>query len=280
MMDANRIYYNFIRPHSALNSQTPAEKAGIDLGLGEGNKWGTANPESESPESYGSKRELTIARSVIRTELGLVRSTSNSNIYYIASDNLLAAKAITYCNKTIGQNISHSTRRCCGNGYGHNRGILLGAKITLPMHDPHVYTIANSTSPSYSILWEVDNASTIPPDCTYADVAVYTGLELNLEKNATGTQHEMDCLSIMYDGHGLADEPYKDRIRLRTWYPPDVQTSPLHARPTQHLTRTTTVTWTLFDGCRVPTVASIEATTRSEHTWAPKRTRRQPRSQS
>jgi transposase-like protein len=39
MVDAERLYYNFIRPHTALNGKTPAEKAGIDLGLKEGNKW-------------------------------------------------------------------------------------------------------------------------------------------------------------------------------------------------------------------------------------------------
>lgn len=33
-----RIYYNFIRPHMALNGLTPAEKAGINLQLGQ-NKW-------------------------------------------------------------------------------------------------------------------------------------------------------------------------------------------------------------------------------------------------
>jgi transposase-like protein len=38
MMDANKVYYNFLRPHAALDGLTPAEKAGIDLQL-EGNKW-------------------------------------------------------------------------------------------------------------------------------------------------------------------------------------------------------------------------------------------------
>jgi len=38
MMEANRIYYNYLRPHQALNGKTPAEKAGIDLKL-EGNQW-------------------------------------------------------------------------------------------------------------------------------------------------------------------------------------------------------------------------------------------------
>jgi hypothetical protein len=144
--------------------------------------------------------------------LGLVRSSPTSTVYYIASDNILAAKALAECNTTqsqrISQNITSTISRCCGTGYDHKHEILLGARIQLPIHDPHIYTVANTTS--YSILWEVDNATTISPDCTYADIAVYTALELNLEKNVTGTQHEMDCLNIMYDGHGLADEPYKD----------------------------------------------------------------------
>ena len=38
MIDGWRIYYNFIRPHQALDGKTPAEMANLDLHLGE-NKW-------------------------------------------------------------------------------------------------------------------------------------------------------------------------------------------------------------------------------------------------
>lgn len=38
MPEGNRIFYNFVRSHMALDGQTPAEAAGIDLNL-EGNRW-------------------------------------------------------------------------------------------------------------------------------------------------------------------------------------------------------------------------------------------------
>lgn len=38
MPEGNRVFYNFVRPHMALDGQTPAEAAGIDLNL-EGNRW-------------------------------------------------------------------------------------------------------------------------------------------------------------------------------------------------------------------------------------------------
>lgn len=38
MIDGNRIYYNFIRPHMALNGLTPAEVVNINLQLGQ-NRW-------------------------------------------------------------------------------------------------------------------------------------------------------------------------------------------------------------------------------------------------
>ncbi len=36
--EGNRVYYNFMRPHMALDGQTPAQAAGLDVSL-EGNRW-------------------------------------------------------------------------------------------------------------------------------------------------------------------------------------------------------------------------------------------------
>jgi len=48
IIEGQRIYYNHIRPHMALEGKTPAEVAGIDLQL-EGNKWETIiKKETES----------------------------------------------------------------------------------------------------------------------------------------------------------------------------------------------------------------------------------------
>jgi hypothetical protein len=37
-LDGQRVYYNHIRPHQGLNGKTPAQAAGLELGLGM-NKW-------------------------------------------------------------------------------------------------------------------------------------------------------------------------------------------------------------------------------------------------
>jgi hypothetical protein len=37
-IEGQRIYYDYLRPHTALEGKTPAQAAGIDLNL-TGNKW-------------------------------------------------------------------------------------------------------------------------------------------------------------------------------------------------------------------------------------------------
>lgn len=57
--EGNRIFYNFVRPHMALEEQTPAQAAGINLELGE-NKWMAlikmatkAYPKDATPDTAG-----------------------------------------------------------------------------------------------------------------------------------------------------------------------------------------------------------------------------------
>ncbi len=152
-----------------------------------------------------------------------MKTTPSSNVYYIGSDNLLAKRAIAYCNKAIGQNITQSISTCCGTGNNYMHESLPGQQIPLPIHNATVYQMANSSAGTlfrsisttaaggdYVVLWEVHNSTGILPDCTYGDITAYTALEMRLEKNTTGVQREMDCLNVMFDGYGIADEAYKD----------------------------------------------------------------------
>jgi hypothetical protein len=180
-------------------------------------------PVSSSLVEQKMQLACSFLKGLYNPSLQLVRSTSSSNVYYIASDNLLAAKALLMCDKTISQAINQSITSCCGHGYDGMHEALFGVRIPPPIHSSTIVTVANSSqgnlfnnvTPSaaggnYTVLWEKHNAPGIFPDCTYADVTVYTALELKLEGNTTGAQHELDCLAIMFDGRGMVDEPYKE----------------------------------------------------------------------
>ncbi len=184
-----------------------------------------AQPVSSSFASEKLQSACSFLKSLYNPALELVRSTPNSSVYYIASDNLLAQKALntSSCAPTISQSIRQSISSCCGNGYDGMHEALLGARIHVPINNSALYTVANSSAGklfrnvtpttaggNYSVIWEKHNATGILADCAYADVTVYTALELRLEGNTNGVQHEMDCLALMFDGRGLVDEPYKD----------------------------------------------------------------------
>ena len=181
-----------------------------------------AQPIASSLLNQKLQAACSFLKSLYNPSLGLVRSTPNGSIYYVASDNLLVEKAFSSCDPRTSQAINQSISSCCDSGYDHMHEALLGVRIHIPINNAAIYTVANSTagkffhgtSPTtaggnYTVLWEVHNATGTFPDCTYADVTVYTALELRLEGNSTGEQHKMDCLTTMFDGRGMVDEAYK-----------------------------------------------------------------------
>ncbi len=169
-------------------------------------------------------------QSLYNPALELVRETSNSHTYHIASDNLLAQFALLECGNVTtyvlsSAGINQAIGYCCGNGDDLMHEILLGSnvRIPLPIHTANNYLIANSTAGrlfrgvsasaaggNYTVVWEVHNATSVFTDCTYADIAAYTFVERHREGNNTGAQQEIACLNMMFDGKGMVDEPYKD----------------------------------------------------------------------
>ena len=89
----------------------------------------------------------------------------------------------------------------------------------------------------YTVLWEVHNATGTFPDCTYADVTVYTAPELKQDGNTTGAKHEMDCIITMFDGRN-GGRGVQGRFGLRTWNLPDLRACTLHVRAPESLRNT------------------------------------------
>jgi transposase-like protein len=71
-MQGYRLYYNFIRPHMALDGQTPAQAANLELGLGR-NRWKSMITQSTENRSSPPKETEKKAKYRKRAAIGVVR---------------------------------------------------------------------------------------------------------------------------------------------------------------------------------------------------------------
>ena len=73
-----------------------------------------AQPVSSSLLAQKTQAACSFLKSLYNPSLGLIRSTPNSSIHYIASDNLLVEKALSSCDprtsQSINQSISHANK--------------------------------------------------------------------------------------------------------------------------------------------------------------------------
>ena len=105
-----------------------------------------AQPVSSSLLAQKTQAACSFLKSLYNPSLGLVRSTPNSSIYYIASDNLFVEKASSSCDPTTSQAINQSIISCCDSGYDQMHEALLGVRIHTPINNAAIYTVANSTA--------------------------------------------------------------------------------------------------------------------------------------
>src|SRR2546427_4306996 len=104
-----------------------------------------AQPVSSSLLQQKLQVACSFLKSLYSSSLGLVKSTPDGRIYYVASDNLLAEKAISSCDRTTSHGINESINSCCDSGYDRMHEALLGVTIHVPIDNDAVYTVANST---------------------------------------------------------------------------------------------------------------------------------------
>ncbi len=152
--------------------------------------------------------------------LQLVRETGSKRVYHVASDNLLAWKALGGCKPDISYlNISRSIKAsisrnpCCNEGNDSMHEAVFGVQIQLPLHTANEYNVTKDwpiATGNYSVLWENHNGTATLSPFAYADVAVYTTLELERRGNGTGAMEMVGVLNTMWDGKGMIDEAYKN----------------------------------------------------------------------
>ena len=79
-MQGYRLYYNFLRPHQALNGSTPAEAANVGLALGQ-NRWksmitqsvqnGSCPPKDEEAEKYRKQTAIRVVETYLKRKQSL-----------------------------------------------------------------------------------------------------------------------------------------------------------------------------------------------------------------
>ena len=122
----------------------------------------SAQPVSSSHLEQKTQAACSFLESLYNPSLGLVRSTPNSSIYYIASDNLFVEKAFSSCDPTTSQAINQSIISCCDSGYDQMHEARLGVRIHTPINNAAIYTVANSTAGKLGRL-NVANRCACPP---------------------------------------------------------------------------------------------------------------------
>jgi len=75
IVEGFNVYYNFIRPHKALNGKTPAQVAKLDMGL-EGNRWRSliAKSADEVSRRKDAKKSISLREYRMRAIKGTVRT--------------------------------------------------------------------------------------------------------------------------------------------------------------------------------------------------------------
>jgi len=183
----------------------------------------------EAPFNASEVRAFLEAQYV--PEIGLLRASTipggDAERVYIASDNLLASKALEVLASPIAYNVSRTLMFYYNCGYNGQHEILLGVKASYIGGGGSLLMLGEVYSEKFGIVftvcWEIHD-SPGHPHGGYADLMVYMALNSLLDGDVEEALKLMDELMSRWDGYGFRDsawggwyESYKLALAVFLW---------------------------------------------------------------
>lgn len=194
-------------------------------------------------------------------EIGLLRASCccSADVYrvYIASDNLLATRALAILGSKLSQNISKTLSKY-GGGFDGLHEVLLGYEIEDIFYCRYYENLGNIHLGSYNIfelLYEKQNRTcTITDWYKYADLLVYKALNEIIKKHDFEYAKKlMNELMKLWDGFGFKDNAFKGsyesyKIALAVYLWRTIRKyDPTYAKYTEIILKIGTITYILQD---------------------------------
>ena len=147
-------------------------------------------------------------------EAGLLRAATvaypDNTTIWIASDNLLAARALIVLGSPYGSIIEEVLYNNYSGGWDKLHEVLLGVNIPDVFREPTIIVLGNVYSRKFNVTltikYEYHNGSIINDWRDYADLVVYRALDKLIEGSKQEAIQLFENLIAMWDGYGFRDK--------------------------------------------------------------------------
>ncbi len=149
-------------------------------------------------------------------EAGLLRAAKaagpDSATIWVASDNLLASRALEALGSRLGRVVESTLDSRYGGGFDGLHEVLLGLDIPDDIRAPVYFVVGTVYSrelgSAFRVMWEVRAGPVMRDWSEYADLVVYRALDRLLEGDLRGAEVLFLTLASMWDGSGFRDKAF------------------------------------------------------------------------
>ncbi|MDW8360445.1 MAG: hypothetical protein RMK31_07700 [Candidatus Caldarchaeum sp.] len=177
---------------------------------------------SQPAEAYGfsAERARAFLESQLVPEAGLLRAAVHAepdkHRIYIASDNLLASRALMALDSLLGRKIQDKLAAEHGHGFNSRHEVLFGVDIPDQFYAQTNVRVGEIYSAKFNITFEIlyekpDLARVMHDWVEYADLLAYRALEHLFQGRVEEARRLFSRLLAKWDGNGFRDKAYEGR---------------------------------------------------------------------